>query len=759
MSPLSRRLGGLAVAGALLLSPLIGVTAGTPAAAEEADPTFHNAVSDSFSDSFADPAVIRAQDGWWYAYSTADPLHSGERAGIMHIARTKDWRDWEYLGTVFDDTNRPSWATMRSGLWAPDVRYVNGQYVLYFTVTDTTANPGSDNAIGMATAPTPTGPWTASEEPVIAPRKAPDGSYWWTIDPALFTDVDGTHYLYFGSYFGGVWVTRLSDDATTAVGEPQRVTISNRFEGSYVIRRDGWYYLMASVMNCCAGPTTGYTVLAGRSRNPLGPFTDADGLSLLDSYVGGTTVVTQNGNRFIGTGHHSLLTDTEGRDFLVYHGIDRTKPWMTDPFGINRRPMLIDRLDWVDGWPKVRAGRGPSDTDQPSPESGSLLGGDPSDPAGVLTGAERGSDPQGGATALVNGTVRTTGDVPAPRSWTSVDIAGDDSAVVELGDQRRVVIELDREAKRLVARTEGRGRVVREETALPASAGWQRLLVVADRGRVTVSVSESGLNDPTAEVVLLGVVPDAAPLRVTGDDLAVDNLTVNRRVDTTADPAPVPEPGAVLFADDFDDPDGTDPARDGWEWVRRDPAARISSGALAWPPTSTDITGTTNDAPLLLRDVPTDRDWIAEVKLHLDLGTDLRNYQQAGMIVHRNDDDVIRLGSVAIWETRQTEYGRELVGNADGRLSYGAAPIGTPAPTMWMRIAHHRNAAGEHLYRAATSRDGEHWTWGAVWTMPADATPRLGLYSHGGASPANVARFSDFRLTATEWPADPGAGE
>lgn len=327
-----------------------------------------------------------------------------------------------------------------------------------------------------------------------------------------------------------------------------------------------------------------------------------------------------------------------------------------------------------------------------------------------------------------------------------------------LGDRRRVVIEVDRDAGTLVARAEGRGREVREETVLAPSAGWQRLLVVVDRGRVTVTVSDSGLNDPGAEVVLLGVVPDAAPLRITGAGLPVDNLTVNRQVDTTAEPAPVPEPGQLLFVDAFDGPDGTDPARNGWSWVRRDPGSRISDGALAWPPSSTDITGTDNDAPLLLRDVPADRDWIAQVKLHLDLGTDLRNYQQAGMIVHRNDDDVIRLGSVAIWETRQTEYGRELVVGDTGRLSYGAAPIGTPAPTMWMRIAHHRNAAGEHLYRAATSRDGEHWTWGAVWTMPAGATPRLGLYSHGGADPANVARFSDFRLTATQWPVDPGAG-
>ena len=134
--------------------------------------------------------MIQGKDGWWYAYSTADPLRAGDEPGIMHIARTRDWRTWDYLGTVFDDTNRPSWATATSGLWAPDVRYVAGRYVLYFTVTDTTLNPGDDSAIGVATAPTPVGPWTPSDAPVVAPRPG-NGGFLWTFDPAGFTDVQG----------------------------------------------------------------------------------------------------------------------------------------------------------------------------------------------------------------------------------------------------------------------------------------------------------------------------------------------------------------------------------------------------------------------------------------------------------------------------------------------------------------------------------------------------------------------------------------
>ena len=182
-----------------------GLLAGAVASPSSAAPPerFRNPISRSFADTFADPAVIQAKDGWWYAYSTADPLRAGDEPGIMHIARTRDFVDWDYQGTVFDDANRPSWATATSGLWAPDIRYVDGQYVLYFTVTDTTLNPGDDSAIGVATAPTPVGPWTPTDEPVVDPapgqRRLPVD-----LRPGdVHRRRRARSYLYYGVYNGG----------------------------------------------------------------------------------------------------------------------------------------------------------------------------------------------------------------------------------------------------------------------------------------------------------------------------------------------------------------------------------------------------------------------------------------------------------------------------------------------------------------------------------------------------------------------------
>jgi hypothetical protein len=338
------------LAAAALLSPI------SPAGATARG---HNPVSAPAADTFADPAVIKGPDGFWYAYGTSDPLKAGQTEHrLIPILRSRNLFDWTYVGDAFTPATRPAWATPTAGLWAPDIRYAAGRYVLYFTVTDTTLNEGDDSAIGVATAPTPTGPWTAADAPIVDPRPAPGGGFLWTFDPAGLTDTQGRRWLYYGSYFGGIFVVPLSADGLSVTGSPTQVAIDNRYEGAYVIHRHGWYYLFASAANCCAGPTTGYSVFAGRSKSPTGPFVDRDGVSLLTSRVGGTPVIQPNGNRWIGTGHNAVV-HAYGRDWLVYHAIDRAEPFLNEPYGINRRPMLIDPLRWRGGWPTATASDGP----------------------------------------------------------------------------------------------------------------------------------------------------------------------------------------------------------------------------------------------------------------------------------------------------------------------------------------------------------------------------------------------------------------
>jgi arabinan endo-1,5-alpha-L-arabinosidase len=197
---------------------------------------------------------------------------------------------------------------------------------------------------------------------VVAPY---DGR--WVLDPEVIT-VGSTTYLYYGSYAGGVAVRELSADGLTSIPSTEHpITLDNRYEGTFIVRRDGWFYLMGSATNCCAGPLTGYAVFAGRSRSPLGPFLDRDGVSLLATRVGGTPVLAQNGNRWIGPGHNSVVTDTTGQQWIFYHAVDQHDPYVPGQIGYTRRQLLMDPLDWQDGWPTVNGGRGPSDGPQPGP--------------------------------------------------------------------------------------------------------------------------------------------------------------------------------------------------------------------------------------------------------------------------------------------------------------------------------------------------------------------------------------------------------
>src|SRR4051794_11288195 len=84
--------------------------------------TYTNPVSKTFADTFADPTVIRGQDGYWYAYATSDPLRSGE--GTPHrvpTARSADLVDWTFVGDALTGAAAP-YVAAGASYWAPDVR-------------------------------------------------------------------------------------------------------------------------------------------------------------------------------------------------------------------------------------------------------------------------------------------------------------------------------------------------------------------------------------------------------------------------------------------------------------------------------------------------------------------------------------------------------------------------------------------------------------------------------------------------------------
>jgi len=199
----------------------------------------------------------------------------------------------------------------------------------------------------------------------------------------------------------------------------------------------------------------------------------------------------------------------------------------------------------------------------------------------------------------------------------------------------------------------------------------------------------------------------------------------------------VPDPTVGTLGTDYSDEFDNGQLDPAWSWVRT-PAGQESGGALVWPTQNADLSGSRNDASVLLRDAP-QGDYTVETKLTIDLGENTdHSYQQAGLVAYADDDLYTKLVHVAIGTGRRTEFAKEAGG-------YGGMMVGPPADTTWLRISHRIDPNnGEHEYRAATSRDGEHWVWGGVWTLPAGTSTRIGLVSMGGSGA--TAQFDYFRV-------------
>ena len=318
---------GLSLLFAALLLFVVGFvpTATARAATPTATTTYTNPLrpvipAGGVVESCADPSIIKGQkagDNNWYMYCTSDPLNNADvnqaetdfnfHKITMHSS--PDLINWTYVGDAFSSTNAPTYAMSNSGFWAPDIRFLNGTYYLYFTVTDTVdatcnaQNKSGGSSIGLATSTSPyralDGQWCARRRATRRTVSATDCNFFWTFDPDVLQTRKRTLYIYYGSYYGGIQVRPLSADGlTTDPTKAVQVTIANRYEGAYVVQHN-WLLLplFASAANCCAGPVTGYSVFAGRSKSPTGPFRDREGVSLLAGRVGGTPVISMNGNQ------------------------------------------------------------------------------------------------------------------------------------------------------------------------------------------------------------------------------------------------------------------------------------------------------------------------------------------------------------------------------------------------------------------------------------------------------------------------------
>jgi arabinan endo-1,5-alpha-L-arabinosidase len=151
-------------------------------------------------------------------------------------------------------------------------------------------------------------------------------------------------------------LVRLNEDYT-AIAEPEQwFTVARRprnfaapdssagnaaIEGPFIFKKDKYYYLFVSWDYCCRGEKSDYKVVVGRSEKLTGPYLDKEGTDL--RLNGGSMVVQGDNIEWYGAGHNSAYS-FDGKDYIIYHGYDAKDR--------GRSKLIIDQLQWKDGWPE-----------------------------------------------------------------------------------------------------------------------------------------------------------------------------------------------------------------------------------------------------------------------------------------------------------------------------------------------------------------------------------------------------------------------
>jgi beta-xylosidase len=268
---------------------------------------------------YSDPDLIRVGDDY---YMTASSFNCVPGLPVLH---SKDLVNWKIVNYALRDLRMEGvepahffdTAQHGKGVWAPCIRYRNGEFYIYW----------GDPDFGIYAVKTKDifGKW---DRPVLV--KSGKG----LIDPSPLFDDCGKIYLvhaYAGSRAGLnsiLTVCELDESGTKVVGSEAIVFdgndgINHTVEGAKFYKKDGYYYILAPA----GGVATGWQ-LALRSKNVYGPY------EVKRVLAQGTTGV--NGP------HQGGLVDTQTGEWWFMHFQDK---------GAYGRILHLQPVVWKDGFP------------------------------------------------------------------------------------------------------------------------------------------------------------------------------------------------------------------------------------------------------------------------------------------------------------------------------------------------------------------------------------------------------------------------
>lgn len=266
----------------------------------------------------------------YFAYAT------NSAAVNVQVATSTDLKKWTVSGTDALPT-LPDW-TAPGKTWAPDVSEVApGQFIMYFVAAN--LDP-SFQCISVALSDSPTGPFVATGTgPLVCPSD--EGG---AIDPATFTDDDGTRYLVWkndGNCCGlDTWlqIAPLAADGLTFSGPTTKLVKQTlAWEGNLVeaptLVKHGARYVLLYSSNDYSGAE--YTIGYATSPSLLGPYT---------KHPEPLLTTESSGMRYTGPGGQDVVTTSDGSTLLAFHS------WSD---GLAYRGMNIVPLTWKNDEPVV----------------------------------------------------------------------------------------------------------------------------------------------------------------------------------------------------------------------------------------------------------------------------------------------------------------------------------------------------------------------------------------------------------------------
>jgi beta-xylosidase len=287
-----------------MLAMLTGCVSGSLSSARSSSPASSAAPAFAIDQDFPDPDVMLV-DGTYYAYATNVP-------GINEqVATSRDLKTWT-VSTTDALPELPGWASPGK-TWAPDVTELSpGHFVMYFVATN--VDPGAQ-CIDVATSTSPTGPFAAVGTTALLCPPDQGGA----IDPATFTDTDGSRYLIWkndGNCCGlDTWlqIAPLAVDGLTVTGPSTKlIKQSQPWEGNLVeaptLIKHGNNFVLFYSANDYSGSK--YAIGYATATSLLGPYL---------KHAQPLLSTSSSGGRFIGPGGQDVVTAPDGSTVLVFH--------------------------------------------------------------------------------------------------------------------------------------------------------------------------------------------------------------------------------------------------------------------------------------------------------------------------------------------------------------------------------------------------------------------------------------------------------